>query len=450
MIARIKTGANVYGLVAYLWGPGDKDEHTNHRTLASSKGLFVDFDALYQTDQARADALSKWADTIERLPAKHVWHCSVRVAPDESLTDSQWEEVAQSVVQAAGISDGPGDPDGCQWVAMAHDGYDGNHIHIAAVLIRPDGSKANTYNDFVKAGEVCRNFESRWHLTRTAARTGNAHQRPSRKDIHRGNKDEVGLDRAAVRRVALRAAAESDGWEDFRQRLEADGIPVIARMSTIIDGQVTGYAVEIPATGERVAGGKLGRGLSYNKLTEAWTALALGPAAADELRTLRSQRPNPDQSALARALRHAAIQPDPDSADALGTVLQVGARYSPHLRTAADEWERARYYAGRHARTKAGKTIRLALKHLERGHYEAALIVAAIELASAVSRALATNVAYLSQKRAADRAIESLQQERHRLEAQASAMPHRTPPQLDQTRTDIGRTDVPDHGRTRS
>lgn len=49
----------------------------------------------------------------------------------------------------------------CRWVAVRHGlSKNGNdHVHIAVSLVREDGTKATTHNDFKRAQEVCRELE---------------------------------------------------------------------------------------------------------------------------------------------------------------------------------------------------------------------------------------------------------------------------------------------------
>jgi len=479
MISKITRGSYVTGLVEYLWGPGEKDEHSNPKVIASSHGsqwfeevvapdtaelaqyesalaAFKRGDLIEEPEAPRfntergAAALSYWLDRLDVRPPKHVWHCSLRVADHESLSESQWAEVAASAVAAVGISEAQGDANGCEWVAMSHDGEDGRHIHIAAVLVRPDGSKAHPWKDFEKVGEVCRSYESEWGLERTAERNGNAHHAETQYERH-GHKVEGALEKADVRRLALQAAAEVTCWEEYRERLEQQGVTVTPRYSTIMPGQITGYRLEVPATGLAVAGGKLGRGLSYNQLTEGWTGLEHGPATADELRRLRQPRRDEGQGEVAHALQGAALSPEsPDSALALGTVLQLGSRYHPELVAVAENWERARYWNGsRIVRTHSGRAVRRAVRHMERGQYEAALLAAMIEVAIATAQVLARNVAYRSQYMAASRAVEGMQQlhkEVQQRERQARLHSAEHEPDLQPTSTAV---DVADDRRGR-
>ena len=60
----------------------------------------------------------------------------------------------------------------CRWVAVRHGlSTNGNdHVHIAVSLVREDGTKASTHNDFMKAQQVCRDLERDFGLEQLESR----------------------------------------------------------------------------------------------------------------------------------------------------------------------------------------------------------------------------------------------------------------------------------------
>ncbi|MFD6803860.1 hypothetical protein [Streptomyces cyaneofuscatus] len=108
MPKKAESGESTAGLLAYLFGPGDHEEHFDAHLVAawtpdlpcpartpdcmtlSDLGLLLD---------APVDALRG------PRPAEHVWHAAVRNAPDDRvLSDAEWAEVAAEMVAAAGIA----------------------------------------------------------------------------------------------------------------------------------------------------------------------------------------------------------------------------------------------------------------------------------------------------------------------------------------------------------
>jgi hypothetical protein len=135
MIAKISSGKETAGLIRYLFDTKKAKDHSDPHLVASWDGFAPDpgrgddFDATRRLLVADLDLHVKQARRLGRAPEKHVWHCSIRAAPeDRILSDEEWADIARRVVAATGIAP-EGDPDGCRWVAVRH-ALD--NIHIAA------------------------------------------------------------------------------------------------------------------------------------------------------------------------------------------------------------------------------------------------------------------------------------------------------------------------------
>jgi len=173
VIPKIRRGSRTYGLLAYLYGPGRRDEHTDPHLVASWDGFAPD------PGRDPDAALAQLARVLDlrvvqagdRAPAKHVWHCSVRTAPgDRHLSDAEWGEVADRLVRATGLAP-EGDPDGCRWVAVRHAD---DHIHIVATMVRGDLRRPRMNYDFKRAQAECRRIEREWGLRRLNPGDGTA------------------------------------------------------------------------------------------------------------------------------------------------------------------------------------------------------------------------------------------------------------------------------------
>lgn len=112
MIAAIKpAGSNTRGLLAYLYGPGRHDEHTDPHIVASFVMLGMpdpgrDPDATLTQLARHLDAPVHLRNSeFGKKVTDHVWHCPVRTAPeDRHLSDTEWADIAQRIVEAAGIA----------------------------------------------------------------------------------------------------------------------------------------------------------------------------------------------------------------------------------------------------------------------------------------------------------------------------------------------------------
>lgn len=94
--------------------------------------------------------------------AADVWHCPLSLRAEEGqLSDEQWGTIAQQFVDRMGFTEASGKAP-CRWVAVRHGlSKNGNdHVHIAVSLVREDGTKATTHNDFKRAQELYRTLEA--------------------------------------------------------------------------------------------------------------------------------------------------------------------------------------------------------------------------------------------------------------------------------------------------
>lgn len=201
----------------------------------------------------------------------YVWHCPVRLAPDDpTLTDAQWEMIAQRLMTATGLQQ-----EGCRWVAVRHAD---DHIHLVATLVSErTGRRVYPRNDFAKLRETCRQLERELSLTRTPDIDWTASRNPTRREV--GKAERIGRGepaRVELRRVVSQAAAAAHDGGEFLRLLQQEGL--VVRVQRTSDGQVRGYAVgfstDVTAEGTPVlySGSKLARDLTWPKLLERWAS----------------------------------------------------------------------------------------------------------------------------------------------------------------------------------
>ncbi|MFE6911983.1 hypothetical protein [Streptomyces erythrochromogenes] len=149
-------------LLGYLFGPGERDEHTDPHLIAAWDPDLP----CHARDPGRMTlaGLGLLLDApVQALrgprPAEHVWHVSVRNhAGDRTLSDAEWAEAAAAMVHAAGVAAGD-DDHACRWVAVRHAD---DHIHIAATLARQDGRHPRVRRDIPNMHSAARLFEARY------------------------------------------------------------------------------------------------------------------------------------------------------------------------------------------------------------------------------------------------------------------------------------------------
>lgn len=346
MPKKARAGSDTRGVLAYLYGPGRRDEHVDPHLVAA-------WDEVPDPGRDPEATLTDLALMLDaplralrrRPPQRHVYHVAVRNAPeDRVLSDEEWARVAREMVHAAGIAP-RGDDQGCRWVAVRHAD---DHIHIVATLAREDGRQPNVRRDIVRMHEVARRFEVEFGLRRLTHGDGTARVWPrtgeAEKAARRGLAEPA---REVLQRAVREAAAVAAGEGDFFARLEAAGLRVRQRIAP--DGAVTGYAVALP--GDRdgdqrpvwFSGARLAPDLSLPRVRERWAGVVrAGGEAGREVWQVAAERVR----WAAAVLGAGGVEQGAGDVAALGDLVAVAAGRAPgavraQMRGAAREFERA-------------------------------------------------------------------------------------------------------------
>ncbi|MFE4828023.1 relaxase/mobilization nuclease domain-containing protein [Streptomyces sp. NPDC056672] len=384
MIPRIhKQGSRTLGLLHYLYGKGTHEEHVDPHLVAS-------FDHLAPDPGRDPGAMKKDLQELldqplhlveaDRRPEKHVWHCSVRAAPDDPiLTDEQWGEIARRMVAATGID--PGDGAGCRWAAVRHAD---DHIHIIATLVREDGRRPDHHYSGKRAQAEARLIEADYGLHRVAPGDGTAAKRTTSAERHKAERQ--GRDRAPreeLRETVRRALAGAASTDEFLGRLKDAGL--LVRTRVLPSGDLQGYKVALPddRNGNKepiyYAGSTLAPDLSLPRIQERFTTDSTPPETTDSERPERPSAPSAPAAAR-RTTAHAAwaalLALDHNGDDgaaaaqisATGEILNALAKTSAlhtrnELRQAAWEYERASYSHTR-AKFRHAQDLRRAAREL--------------------------------------------------------------------------------------
>ncbi len=313
MISRVhRRGARVGGLLRYLYGPGKAEEHVNPRLVAAWDGagelsdLEPELTALGKRDFRRLTAvLEEPVAAGSRPPDKPVWHCSMRLAPEDrsrEFSDATWGHMVREMLAEAGIA-GAGDDPGLRWVAVRHND---DHVHIVATLVREDGRTDWLRNDYPRCVKATHAIARRYNLNRQVAPADRtAHRRPHPVEVSKARRTgQPQTARDQLRRKVRAAAAAAGDEDEFFDRLRDAGVLVRHRHSTTGGEQITGYAVALPdgrtAEGKPIyfSGGRLAPELTLPKLRHRWGV----PTAAGTRRPV----PPVDRAHRIEVLREAA------------------------------------------------------------------------------------------------------------------------------------------------
>ncbi|MEU8687701.1 relaxase/mobilization nuclease domain-containing protein [Streptomyces sp. NPDC048665] len=332
MVPDISTGGRTYGLLAYRYGPGRRDEHTDPHIvaawmteLAPDPGRDPTATLKQLTDRLDLPVLALPKD---RRPARHVWHCPVRTAPgDRHLTDAEWAEVARRIVHATGIAE-EGDAKACRWVAVRHAD---DHIHIVATLKREDGRSPRRHEDGIRAQVECRRIEKEWGLQilnegdRTAAQRPTSAERAKAERTGRGEPPRETL-REHVRQALAGAANE----EEFFRRLTEAGLRLEKRLAP--SGDILGYKVALPGDRNRdgepiwFPGSRLAPDLSLPKIRQRLAAGSPGgePASAASSAPHTSRPASARRDAIHIAEKAVTVLAGDDEAAGAAQLIGVG------------------------------------------------------------------------------------------------------------------------------
>lgn len=301
MIVRIVDGGHTEGLVRYLFGPGRANEHTNQHIIAGSIEVMDEFDAdvvLSSADQtALAHELDEymtlhgerpngrarvWNSELGQLVdvkhgANHVWHASLSLSPDEApLTDEQWALIAHDFMTQMGFEGDDVSP--CQWVAVRHGlaKNGGDHIHIAANIVRADGTKFNRWQDQRHAQRAVNTIERTHGLRVIEARE---HKRGARADsaqaLNRAKAEGSEYTDRQILEQRLRAAAgAAENEADFVAHARTLGVRVRPRFAKGTTDVVTGYWAALHTKpGQQTrwwSATKIARDLTLSRLRDRW------------------------------------------------------------------------------------------------------------------------------------------------------------------------------------
>lgn len=337
MIPKISRGGKAAGLLAYLQGPGKANEHTDPHLVAGHSAVVQEsmigdrldrqwaLSVAHQLDMPRRTFATKvmWADTrkvnarvaagatttearaAEKFDA-NVWHCSLSLRADEGqLSDEQWGAIATDFMADMGFDD-PSDPrPSARWVAVRHGlSADGNdHIHIAASMVREDGTKVPAFTvddggrkvgDYKRAQRAANRLEHKYGLTVLSSREldrGTRGVTPA--ELQKAKRNGLGEpDRRALERTVRACATASRTEAEFVRRLRAQKVLVRPRYDKGATGAVVGYSVAAtPTDADRAVGaapvwfggGRLAKDLTLPRLRDEWdTGVAAQEKAAVE------------------------------------------------------------------------------------------------------------------------------------------------------------------------
>ncbi|SEW27405.1 relaxase/mobilization nuclease domain-containing protein [Chitinophaga arvensicola] len=163
MIGYIGTGSSFLGCIQYCLN--DKKELSNKQKadLSQKDGLqhhgraeILSYNQCFGTPQELAQQFRDVAKLSKRVE-KPVFHFSLRLAPGESLSRNQLEEIGYECAKEFRVADN-------QYICVLHKDTSEQHIHIVANRVGLDGKAASDSNSYKRMAALCRRLEKQYQL----------------------------------------------------------------------------------------------------------------------------------------------------------------------------------------------------------------------------------------------------------------------------------------------
>jgi relaxase-like protein len=300
-----KRGADTYGLLGYLFGPGRANEHSDPHLVAAWDPAWLAGGAFAQPHRGWLARLGREIDASMTghsvsVAGGHVYHVVLSIPrQDGALGDPVWRELVDEAIERMGFGPDVDGRGGCRWVAVHHGpSKEGNdHIHLVLNLVRGDGRVADTYRDWPRWRQWCLDVERRLGLTATSPSNKTAPLRPTRAETEKATRMRRGQTSREYLRGLVRAAAiRASTAEEFVALVNAESLVSIEPRWTA-EGRLGGYRVALSADYSRSSpdrrvwfgGSQLARDLSAPKLEHRWASTSTLPAGDDDSHGTSSQ-----------------------------------------------------------------------------------------------------------------------------------------------------------------
>lgn len=174
MVAKITTGNNIYGALAY-----------NQQKVDSGNGEVLLTHILREPADGRFDVARTAEDLLRWMPShyrteKPVVHISLNPDPEDRLTTEQFAEIAEKYMERMGWGEQP-------YIVFKHTDIDRRHIHIVSVQVGRDGRKIKDGRRNERSVAVTEELEREYGLHPAKSRKRTEDWRLTAVDISKGD-----------------------------------------------------------------------------------------------------------------------------------------------------------------------------------------------------------------------------------------------------------------------
>ena len=157
MVAKINRGASLYGAIIY------NQQKVNEATGRIIAGNRMITDSLYNPDRIVRQTMFAFESYLaaNRNTEKPILHISLNPTLDDSLTDSQFADLARAYMQKMGYGNQP-------YIVYLHEDIDRRHIHIVSICVNESGEKIDDAYEWNRSMKACRELEQMFGLKQIA------------------------------------------------------------------------------------------------------------------------------------------------------------------------------------------------------------------------------------------------------------------------------------------
>ena len=151
MVAKISTGGNMFGALAYNQNKVDSEEAKvlfSNRMLLSEDGNFSIGECMRSFEMQMPVQLST---------KKPILHISINPHPEDVLTDRQFSDIAKEYMRKLGYGDQP-------YLVYKHTDIDRHHIHIVGLRVDENGRPLNDRFEHRRSKQITRELEKKYGL----------------------------------------------------------------------------------------------------------------------------------------------------------------------------------------------------------------------------------------------------------------------------------------------
>lgn len=258
---------------------------------------------------AALELISEFDGTKQLRPdvQKPVWHSSLRLPADESLTTKKWSSIADDYIKRMGFSDTH------LRCYVLHDDPAGQHIHIIASRIDLNGGKLYLgRNENLISTQIISKLEVAHGLTVTKTASPHSQAQPKRKRISRNEqmlsaRTSVPCPKKFLQQIIDKSLADTPDLLTFTKRLEEAEVSWKANIAST--GKMNGFSFSYRDIAFKAS--QLGKGYSWANLQKQ---LSYNPDHLEAIRTNTPTKAPPAAPAPAPA-----PAPDPDPAKDVAT-----------------------------------------------------------------------------------------------------------------------------------